>query len=139
MKTRLVVALVGLAIGFTVPTFAQQKDTVDSKIAQQIRMLAMKYDETFTRNDAAAVATLFSEDAVLSGPHGRFSGRQAIEKFHGEQVFGYWHVSNRVTTVDRVISVRNEVRASGRWSETARSKRFKFKRRRGHIFMGFSP
>jgi hypothetical protein len=27
MKIRLLLALVGLAIGFTVPTFAQQKDT----------------------------------------------------------------------------------------------------------------
>ena len=42
MKIRLVVALVGLAIGFTVPAFARQKDTLDPKIVQQIRVLTMK-------------------------------------------------------------------------------------------------
>ena len=47
MKIRLVVALVGLAIGFALPTFAQQKDTVDRQIAEQIRALAAKYDEVF--------------------------------------------------------------------------------------------
>jgi hypothetical protein len=36
MKTRLAVALVGLAISLALPTFAQQKDGVDPKIAQQI-------------------------------------------------------------------------------------------------------
>jgi hypothetical protein len=45
MKIRLLLALAGLAIGFAVPTFAQQKDTPDPKIAQQIRVLATKYDE----------------------------------------------------------------------------------------------
>ena len=35
MKMRLAVTLVGLAIGFVLPTFAQQKDTADARIAQQ--------------------------------------------------------------------------------------------------------
>ena len=48
---------------------------ISPQIAHQIRMLAMKYDEAFNRNDAAAVAALSSEDAVLSGPPGRFNGR----------------------------------------------------------------
>jgi hypothetical protein len=37
MKIRLIVALVGLAISFAAPTFAQQKDTGDPQITQQIR------------------------------------------------------------------------------------------------------
>ena len=36
MKIRLVVALVGLAIGFVAPAFAQQKDAADPQIRQQI-------------------------------------------------------------------------------------------------------
>ena len=39
MKMRLVVALVGLAISFAMPSYTQQKDTVDPKVAQQIRAL----------------------------------------------------------------------------------------------------
>jgi hypothetical protein len=35
MKILLPVALVGLAISLALPTFAQQKDTADARIAQQ--------------------------------------------------------------------------------------------------------
>ena len=80
MKIRFVIALVGLAISFAPPAFAQQKDTADSRIAQQrdllgdpkaldeFGVLATKQSEAFTNNDAAAVAALFTEDAVLVGP-----------------------------------------------------------------------
>ena len=37
MKIRLVVALLGWAIGFALPALAQEKDTVDPQIVQQIR------------------------------------------------------------------------------------------------------
>ena len=116
---RLLLALAGFAIGFVSPTFAQ--DTIDPKVEQQIRVLAAKYDEAFNKNDATALGALFSEDAVFSGLHGTFNGRQAIENFHSQQVFARWHVNNRVTTVDRVVSVSDEVSSSGRWSETVRS------------------
>jgi hypothetical protein len=36
MKIRLLFALVGLAISFAVPTFAQLKEVVDPQIRQQI-------------------------------------------------------------------------------------------------------
>jgi cytochrome c len=45
MKIRLLLALVGLAIGFTVPTFAQEKDTAgppESEQAKQIEALVVK-------------------------------------------------------------------------------------------------
>ena len=116
---RLLLALAGFAIGFVSPTFAQ--DTIDPKVEQQIRVLAAKYDEAFNKNDASALGALFSEDAVFSGLHGTFNGRQAIENFHSQQVFARWHANNRVTTVDRVVSVSDEVSSSGRWSETVRS------------------
>jgi uncharacterized protein (TIGR02246 family) len=119
MRIGYLLATVGLAISFTWPTFAQ--DTIDPKVEQQIRAFTMKYDEAFNKNDATALGALFSEDAVLSGLHGKFKGRQAIENFHSQQVFGRWHVNNRVTTVDRVVSVSDEVSSSGRWSETVQS------------------
>ena len=55
MKNRLAVALAALAFGFVLPTFAQQKDTVDPQIAEQIRALAVKYDEAINKYDVAAV------------------------------------------------------------------------------------
>jgi hypothetical protein len=44
MQVPLVVALVVSAIGFALPAFAQEKDTVDPQIAEQVRALAAKYD-----------------------------------------------------------------------------------------------
>jgi ketosteroid isomerase-like protein len=81
MKIDCLLALAVLAIGFAVPTLAQQKDTVDPKIEQQIRMLATKYDSAINRHDADAIAALYTQDAVFWTHHdGSFHGRNAIEK-----------------------------------------------------------
>jgi uncharacterized protein (TIGR02246 family) len=117
MKIRFLLALVGLAIGFAAPALAQLKDTVDPKTAQEIRALAMKYDAAFNNNDAAAVAALYTEDAVYVAHHGTFHGRQAIEKTYANY-FQHWHSINHVSTVDRVIAVGDDVRAFGTWSST---------------------
>jgi uncharacterized protein (TIGR02246 family) len=111
-----VLALVGLAINFALPTFAQQKDTVDPKIAQQIRVLAAKFDEAFNKNDADAVAALYTEDAFYGTPHGGFHGRQAIEEDYARHSFQNYHANSLFITVDRAIAVGNEVHATGRWS-----------------------
>jgi uncharacterized protein (TIGR02246 family) len=84
MKIRLLGALVGLAIGFTVPAFAQEKDTVDPEVRQQIEAAQKKVDEAYNNHDAAALAALFTQDAVqvwLGWTGGaEASGQQAIEK-----------------------------------------------------------
>jgi hypothetical protein len=81
-----------LAISFALPTFAQQKDRGDAGTVQQrdlvgvpdalgeFSVLWMKKDEAYNNNNAAALASLFTEDAVLLAPDGMFFGRQAIEK-----------------------------------------------------------
>ncbi len=80
MKVRSAVALVGLAISFAVPAFSQQKDTVDPQIAEQIDAFAKKFDEAFDNGDAAALSSLFTDDAVFVTPGGIMYGREAIEK-----------------------------------------------------------
>ena len=55
MKIRLLLALVGLAIGFAVPAFAQQKDTVDPQIIEQLNALTKKFIDAVDNNDAATV------------------------------------------------------------------------------------
>jgi hypothetical protein len=80
MKTHILLALVGLVIGFVLPTFAQ--DTVDPKTAQQIRALTAKFNEAFNKHDPAAVAALYTEDAVWQTYHGTYYGRQHIEKVY---------------------------------------------------------
>ena len=104
MKIRLLLALAGLAIYFTWPTFAQQKDTADPGIVQQrdltgvpealaeFSVLWMKEDEAYNNNDASALAALFTEDAVLVVPDGMFFGRLAIEKRDSE-AFQQWPIT----------------------------------------------
>jgi len=50
------VALVGPAISFAAPAFAQQKETVDPEMRQQIEAVLMKFGEAFNKHDAAAPA-----------------------------------------------------------------------------------
>jgi uncharacterized protein (TIGR02246 family) len=84
MKIRTVVALVGLAISFALPISAQQKDTVDPEIRQQIEAVLMKFDEAYNKHDSAAIAELFTPDAVdvvrWGTEGGAAVGQQAIKK-----------------------------------------------------------
>jgi uncharacterized protein (TIGR02246 family) len=131
MKMRLVLALIGLAVGFASPAFAQKKDTVDPKTAQEIRSLAMKYDEAFNKQDPAAVAALYTEDAVYVAHHGTFHGRHAIERTYANY-FQHWHSINHVSTVDRVIADGIDVRAFGTWSSAFQDTNGAPRKDRGH-------
>ena len=114
MKTHILLALVGLATGFVLPTFAQ--DTVDPKTAQQIQALTAKFNEVFNKHDPAACAALYTEDAVWATYHGTFHGRQRIEGVFADWCFKRWNKHNWVTTMTRLAPVGNAVRATGRWS-----------------------
>ncbi len=133
MKIRLAVALVGLAISFAVPTFAQQKDTVDPRIVQQRDLLGdakalgefgelgMKADEAFNKNDATAVAALFTEDAVLVASDGMFYGRQAIEKRYAD-TFQQWPITTFSSQMcHQLHAIDNAVWSVGEWWSTLQS------------------
>jgi len=126
MKIRLALALVGLAISFALPTFAQQKDTVDPQIAEQIDAFAKKFDEAFDNGDAAALASLFTDDAVFVTPGGIVYGRAAIEK-HWVETFQQGHFSNHLNKADQysphlIGTTGNEVWRTGEWSFTVQGK-----------------
>jgi len=53
--------------------------------------LVAKYDEVFSRRDPAAVAALFTEDAVRVTPRGTFTGRAAIEKSFTDGDYQFYH------------------------------------------------
>ena len=93
MKIPFLITLAGLAIGFAVPAFAQQKETVDPQLAEQLSALSKKTGEAFNSNDAAAVAALYTEDAILVPDTGPVYGREAIEKFWAG-MFKQFHVIN---------------------------------------------
>jgi SnoaL-like domain len=80
MKRRLVVPLVGLAISFALPTFAQQEET-----AKLHEIISKKYNEAINNHDAAAIGALYTDDAIfVDGTTGPLYGRQAIEKFYAD-------------------------------------------------------
>src|SRR5580692_4159871 len=96
----LLITLVGLAISFAVPAFAQQKETVDPQTIEQIDAFAKKFDEAFNNGDAAALAALYTQDAVWVTPQGPVVGREAIQKrFAG--MFQQGHFSNHLNKDDQ--------------------------------------
>src|SRR5271157_4228211 len=126
MKIRLLGALVGLAISFALPTFAQQKEPVPSDKDRQVSgALNKQTDDAWNNNDAAALAALFTEDAVLVNDTGPIYGREAIEK-HWADVFKQVHVSNHLGKGDQysphIIGTGNEIWANGEWSLTFQGK-----------------
>jgi len=64
MKIRSVVALIGLAISFAFPIYAQERNTVDPEVRQQIEAVGMQFIEAYNKHDAAAVAALYTQDAI---------------------------------------------------------------------------
>jgi uncharacterized protein (TIGR02246 family) len=123
MKIRSVVALVGLAISFALPSFAQQTNTPDPELRQALLALAKKFENAWNNNDAVALAALFTKDAVLVEESGAVNGREAIEKHYGE-VFQNVHFSDNVTTYNDPNSPHilgtagNEMWENGEWSMT---------------------
>ena len=82
MKRLLVVGLVGFAIGFAVPTFAQEQNTVSAEVRQQIEAVLMKLGEAYNKHDLAAITALYAQNAVQVWDWenvGPFYGQQAIE------------------------------------------------------------
>jgi uncharacterized protein (TIGR02246 family) len=100
MQIRLVIALVALAISLALPTFAQQTNTPDPLLRQVADALSKKFDEAWNNNDAAALAALFTKDAVLVNNTGPIYGREAIEKQYTD-LFKQMHFSNHVGSPDR--------------------------------------
>jgi len=130
---RLLLTLAALAIGFVLPTFAQQKDTTDARIAQQHDLIGVpkaldefgeftqRRDEAYSKNDAAAVAALFTEDALLVAPEGMFSGRQAIEKRYEDTFQRSPFTLFSDPRHYQLKAIDNAVWSAGEWSSTLQS------------------
>jgi uncharacterized protein (TIGR02246 family) len=131
MRICSLLAIVGFAIGFAVPTLAEQKntppapaatatgqleDTVDPQLAQLIRLLAVKFDEAFNKGDAAALAEFYTDNAVYTADDGAtYNGRQAIESKYALLDFQQDHCTNLLTKVERVVAIGDEVGSIGTW------------------------
>jgi ketosteroid isomerase-like protein len=123
---RLVVALVGLAISFALPAFAQEKEEVNPfpfraiaaspQLVQQLDAINLKLDEAFNKLDAAAVAALYIANAVQVTPVGIFSGPEAIEKFYTD-VFQRYAPSDHVRKISYVYAFGADLCAIGGWTD----------------------
>jgi ketosteroid isomerase-like protein len=121
MKTRLMVVLAGLA-AFAVLALAKQPDAADPQLIEKLNALDRSFDEAFNHNDAAALAALFTEDAVLVRPQGPLYGRRAIEEWYLE-VFRKWHCSDHFGQRDpysphTIGTTGNEVWCNGEFGLT---------------------
>ena len=129
MKTRSLLTLAGLAIGFALPAFGQERDAaVDPQIVQQLHAIGKKSDEAFLRGDAVAAAAFYTEDAVLVNDTGPVYGQEAVQKYYAG-MFQNVHFSNYIITVDqnspRIIGkAGDEAWSIGEWSSTVRGQDF---------------
>ena len=71
MKMSFILTVAGLAIGFALPGLAQEQNAVDPEVRsadpevrQQIEAAITKYEEAYNKYDAAAVAALYTQDAI---------------------------------------------------------------------------
>jgi ketosteroid isomerase-like protein len=128
MKIRLVVALVGLAISFALPTFAQQKDTPDPQLREKLIAAIKKHTDSLDKNDAAAVAANFTENGILVTPDGPIFGRESIEKYY-VGVFKQVQLSDNLAPIDDdsphiIGTAGNEMWATGKYSATVKGQNF---------------
>jgi ketosteroid isomerase-like protein len=75
----------------------------------------MKYDEAFNKNDAAALAALFTQDAVETGPNGTAYGQAAIQQRHAD-LFAKWKPKDHVNTIEKVYLLGDEGVTVMKWS-----------------------
>jgi uncharacterized protein (TIGR02246 family) len=122
MKIRAAVTLVEFAVSCALPTFAQQTNTPNPQLRQRLLAVIEKHADAMNKNDAAAAAALFTEDAIYLTDRGPINGREAIEKMYAD-LFQKMHFSDHVISVDqdspRIIGTDGEeMWATGGWSST---------------------
>src|ERR1700726_3326920 len=129
IKTRLLGALVGSAISFALPTYAQQKDVADPQTTQKILAISKATSEGQNNHDGAAIATLYTRDAIFVTTEGPITGRQTIQKWYTD-LYQWWHPKDHIDKLDGPVhligTAGNEVWATGEFSETGPGKNGEF-------------
>src|ERR1700751_5934286 len=122
MNIRLVAALIGWAISFAFPIYAQEQNTVDPEVRQQVEAVGMQFIEAYNKHDAAAVAALYTHDAVrVDNPPGMgrgalIVGRKAVEKLFETDFTGSWSSSPRVGKLVQMYAFEDSIARISEWS-----------------------
>ena len=121
MKIGSVAALIGLAISFAFPIYAQDQNAVDPKTRQEIEAVLMQIGEAYNKHDAAAVAALYTQDAVrVANPPGLGAallvGRKAIEKLFSTDFTGSWSSSPFVGKFVQMYAFEDSIATISEWS-----------------------
>lgn len=82
MKIRSLIAIVGLAISFTLPTFAQQTTAPDPQLRDAFVALNKKLDDALLNSDAATMTGFYTEDACLVEPNKARQHARAVFPSH---------------------------------------------------------
>jgi ketosteroid isomerase-like protein len=127
MKIRFLLALLGLAISFVLPTIAQEKEEANAfpirpvlagpQLVQQVEAVNLKFDEAFNQHDVAAVGALYTANAVQVTPQRSFSGREAIEGYIAD-LFQRHQPVDRITKMAYVYAFGGDLCALGGWTVT---------------------
>jgi uncharacterized protein (TIGR02246 family) len=110
MKMRLLLTLAGFAIGFVMPALAQEQNTVDPEVRQQIEAVLRKAEEAYNNYDAAAFAATYTQDAIEVwswASEGAASGQEAIEKRYESELAS--HPAKQSFKLVQVYPIGNEI------------------------------
>jgi hypothetical protein len=110
MKMRLLFTLAGLAIGFAAPVFAQEQNTVDPEVRQQIEAVTMRRKEAYNKHDAAAWAAFYTQGAIdvwSFEAEGAAVGLPAIVKRYEAEFASY--PAEQSFKVVQVYTIGNEI------------------------------
>lgn len=117
MRARLLLIVTSLAVRFTTPALTADLPG-DVKTLDELKALGTKYVEACNQNDPAALAALFTEDAMLVTPEKLISGRPAIQRWYADE-FQRWCATNYTLQWNKLTAVGHDAWAVvGEWWNT---------------------
>ena len=111
MNRRLALPILSVLVG-TIPASGQPDVTEADQ--QSARDIDMQFAAAFNRQDAAGVASLFTEDGIRVTPQGIIRGRDAIQKDADKRFQSRFHDLSLTPTILRAGG--NSIWEAGEWS-----------------------
>jgi uncharacterized protein (TIGR02246 family) len=112
---------IGLLIALAAPAMAPAQEKASTcigphKTCQELEQFARDFEASYNRQDATALAALFTQDAVNVTEGPILHGRQAIETFYADVFAAGW--SGLTINVDQSNTTDNVTTSVGAWGAT---------------------